>query len=140
MMSEEEKILLVEQRFLECFEKVRDSSSPPSIGSDLAKLLDEDKELDEILNDLGMDYGDVINKWFEENSFDNPMSPIKANLVAGYMISIPLSIAGGYDKYAQKSFTVNGQEYGILAFLVPDPDGESKRDELHILFTKEEEQ
>jgi hypothetical protein len=139
MTSEEEKMRLVEQRFLKCYENIR-KSFPPSIGSDLAIMLDGDEELDEILSELGMDYGDVIHKWFEENSFDNPMSPTKANLVAGYMISIPLSFAGGYDKYAQESFTVNGQEYGILAFVEPDSAGESKRDALHILFTKEEEQ
>jgi len=116
------------------------SGTSPSIGSDLAKMLEEDEDLNEILDDWGMDYGDVIHKWFEENSFDNPMSPTKADLVAEYMISIPLSFAGGYPKYAQKSFTINGHEYGILAFVVPDASGESKRNELYILFTKEEEQ
>lgn len=140
MMSEEEKMLLVEQRFLECFEEGRGSSLFPSIAGDISRMLEEDDEINEILEEWGMDYGDVIHKWFEENSFDNPMSPTKADLVADYMISIPLGFAGGYPKYAQKSFTINGHEYGILAFLEPDAAGESKRDELHILFTKEEEQ
>ncbi len=135
MTNEEEKMRLVEQRFLECYKKASEISFPPSIDGNLIKMIDEDKKLSKILDDWGMEYSDVLHKWFEENSFDNPMSPTKADLVSGFMIRTRLSFTGGYEKYAQKSFIVNGKEYGILAFLLPDPDGESKRDELHILFT-----
>ncbi|MFW9803924.1 MAG: hypothetical protein ACFFFC_14775 [Candidatus Thorarchaeota archaeon] len=135
--SEEKKLLLVEQKFIEYYQEVSKSSSPPRISSDLDKMLDEDKEIVEIFNEWGMDYADMIHKWFDENSFENSMSPIKANLVAEYMISGPLSFAGGYENYVQKTFLVNGQKHGVLAFLIPNED--PKLAALHILFTKEEE-
>ncbi|MHA1926437.1 MAG: hypothetical protein ACXABV_07285 [Candidatus Thorarchaeota archaeon] len=135
--SEDEKMLLVELRFIECYEEVSESSSPPTISSDLDKILDEDEEIVEIFNEWGMDYADMIHKWFDENSFENSMSSIKANLVAEYMISGPLSFAGGYENYARKTFLVNGQKHGVLAFLIPNED--PKHAVLHILFTKDEE-
>ena len=137
MTDEEEKEHLVKQRILEYYEKVREVSFP-NIRSNLEGLLNEDNEINEIFDEWGMDYDGVIYKWFEENSFDNPMSPTLAYLVSGHMISVRMSFVGGYEKYAQEFFTVNGQDYGVLAFLLPDPDGESKRDELHILFTLKE--